>query len=138
MNHRHHLIIDSFAQAILILYFAFLLTKSTAPVEVLQIFFVFLSFWQFANGLLSYKFFERDSKKLYVRVYGYTLGVISGFFGLTWFLQTTGVFNLLPAGFNISIMVYIWKIIPYYLIAMVLWYLIITFRDLYNMIYRTI
>ena len=138
MNHRHHLIIDSFAQAILILYFAFLLTKSTEPYKVLEIFFVFLSLWQFVNGVLSYKFFERDSKKLYVRVFGYTLVGLSGFIGLNWFIITTGILNLLPAGFSINFMKYIWMIIPYYLIAMVLWYLIITFRDLYNMIYRTI
>jgi hypothetical protein len=138
MNHRHHLLIDSFAQATLFIFFAFLLNKSTEPNKVVQIFLVFLSFWQFINGVLSYKFFERDSKKLYVKIFGYTFTLISGLFGLSWFLQTIGILNLLAAGFQLNFIRYFWIIIPYYLIIMAVWYLIITFKDIYKMIYRTI
>jgi hypothetical protein len=138
MTHRHHLIIDGLGQAILIIFYGLLLGKSQSADELLLLFPIVLTAWQFVNGVLSYKFFERDSKKTYVRIGGTVLIVFSVFWGLLWMLQNIAQINIFINNFADGFLPVFWVLLPIICGALAIWYIYITIKDLYNMMYNTI
>ncbi len=138
MTFRHHLLIDSIVQAILIIFFSFLLARSSAPPNILQLLPISLFSWQFINGVVSYKFFERTSKKLFVRISGYCLIGIFAIRGILFLASKITPFMQMAMDLTEYTEPFLLSIIPFFCAALALWYLYITFRDLYNMMYNTI
>jgi hypothetical protein len=138
MNYSLHLKIDALLQAIIIIFYAMLIGKSEAPSEIAIILPIVLCSWQFINGLLSYKFFERDSKKIYVRVCGWSLIILSGFWGALWFISNIPGLRYFSLIFGEEITPVFWILLPIFATIMSVWYLYITVRDLYNMMFNTI
>ncbi len=138
MTFRNHLLIDSIIQALLIIFFSFLLAKSSAPTNILQLFPITLFAWQFINAVLSYKFFERTSKRLFVRISGYCLIGIFALRGFLWLADSFVTLSEMANKLTEQIEPLILIILPFFCAALALWYLYITFRDLYNMMYNTI
>jgi len=117
------------------------MAKTNALVEVLLVIPFVLTAWQFVNGLISYKFFEGTSKKLYVRVTGYTLVSICVFWGLFWALIIIGTSvgsGDLTSEWMPYILPVLWSILPFALGILALWYLIISIQDVYIILYKTI
>jgi hypothetical protein len=138
MTFRHHLLIDSIIQALLIVFFSFLLTRSSVPLNILQLMPITLFGWQFINAVFSYKFFERTSKKLFVRISGYCLLFFFALRGILYFGSKFTSLMQMANELTIQIEPIILLVLPFFCTALALWYLYITFRDLYNMIYNTI
>jgi hypothetical protein len=138
MTYRHHLLVDSIVQALLIIFFSFLLARSSAPPNILQLLPISLFSWQFINGVVSYKFFERTSKKLFVRISGYCLIGIFAIRGILFLASKITPFMQMAMDLTEHTEPFLLSIIPFFCAALALWYLYITFRDLYNMMYNTI
>ena len=138
MTYRHHLLIDSIVQAIMIIFFGFLLARSLAPVNMLQLMPIMLFGWQFINAVLSYKFFERMSKKLFVRIAGVCLIIVFAFRGLLWMAASFGPISEMVTNLTIQSEPILFLVLTFLSAAMAVWYLYLTFKDLYNMMYNTI
>ncbi len=138
MTFRHHLLIDSILQAILIIFFSFLLARSSAPTNILQLFPIILFGWQFINAVVSYKFFERTSKKLFVRISGYCMLGIFALRGILFLASRISPLAQIGIDLTERIEPFMLSITPFLCATLALWYLYITFRDMYNMMYNTI
>lgn len=144
MTRRNHLMLDTIGQTCIILYYAFMLTNSSETIVLLQLFAISLCGWQFVNGILAYKFFEGQSKKLYVRVSVAIWVSIFGLFGILWlglnlaFLAgLSGVMETLLLVFG-AVEYGIWGVFPAVFGALACWYLYITIRDINVVINKTI
>lgn len=136
MTNRQHLIIDALGQALIIIFYSLLTGNSSSPIEILKIMPVVLFSWQIINAILSYKFFERQSKKIFVRTGGWTIAGIFLFWGATWVLFQ---FPILPVLEIIEKSEFIfWVLIPFLSAAFCCWYLYLTFKEVYNMLFNTI
>jgi hypothetical protein len=138
MTHRHHLIIDALGQALIILFYGLLLGKTENFLTILQIFPMALTGWQFVNGLLSYKFFERDSKKLYVRITGMIFIAIAAFWGLLLMLTQVSALAVIVGSVALPLIPFLIILMPILTTGMSLWYLYITIKDINIMLFRTI
>ena len=136
--------LDGIGQACIIIYYAFLFAKSSETIVLLQLFAISLAAWQFVNGLLSYKFFEGQSKKHYVRVCGMTWIASFALIGILYFL---GNFLLLVglSAFADSIKILfdwivaaLWFALPIVLGVFACWYLYITIKDINIVMNKTI
>jgi len=134
MTYKQHLIIDALMQALIILFYGLLLGKTENPLAVLQIFPMALTGWQFINGVLSYKFFERDSKKLYVRITGMIFIAIFAFWGILLMLMQLLSLVVIVGSFATILFI----LLPMLTAAMSLWYLYITIKDINIVLFRTI
>jgi len=138
MTFRHHLLIDSFMQALLIIFFGFLMARTSAPLSLLQIMPVTLFGWQFINAVLSYKFFERSNKRLFVRISGFCMIIIFSIRGVLWLAASFAPLHEQVSSLTTQIEPIMLLLITFLSAALALWYLYITLRDLYNMMYNTI
>lgn len=138
MTYRHHLLVDSIVQALLIIFFGFLLVRSSAPLNILQLIPIILFGWQFINAVLSYKFFERTSKRLFVRVSGYCLMGIFSIRGILFLAANIRALKQIIFDFTEKIEPIMILLLTFLCAALALWYLYITLRDLYNLIFNTI
>ena len=136
MTYRQHLFIDSTLQAIIIFYFSFLVGSNSEPFKLLQLMSIMLFGWQFLNGIISYKFFERRNKRLFVRVTSIFLVLIFGLRGLLWLGST--VAHELAANLIITIEPVLIQILVVFSALMALWYLYITIKDLYIVFFNTV
>jgi hypothetical protein len=136
MNYRQHLFIDSILQTIIIFYFSYQLGSSAEQVKLLQLMSIMLFGWQFLNGIISYKFFERRHKRLFVRVTSIFLGLILGLRGLLWL----GLSILPEQAYNLTLSLepVLLQILTVFSAMMALWYLYITIKDLYNVFFNTV
>lgn len=138
MTFRQHLFIDSLGQAILIIFFGFLIAGSESPFNILQLMPIMLFGWQFLNALISYKFFERHTKQNFVRFSAFGLILIFGIEGIPWFASLIPSIEENLEQTTLLIESYIYFILPFYCTLFLIWYLFITFKDLYNQVFRTI
>ena len=136
MTYRQHLFIDSILQTIIIIYFSFQLGSTTEPIKLLQPMSIMLFGWQFLNGIISYKFFERSQKRLFVRVTSIFLGLIFGLRGLLWL--GLSILPELAHNLTLSLEPVLLQILTVFSAMMALWYLYITIKDLYNVFFNTI
>lgn len=138
MNHRHHLFIDSLGQILILLFFGYLYSLKNDSNVVLKLIPIVLCFWQLINGILSYKFFERLSKKNYVRTAGITIATIFALNGFIWFSDKIIPLNqsVYSAFENIKST---FEVITLILCALFcLWYIVLTVREIYIVLFRTI
>jgi len=138
MTYRHHLLIDSIVQALIIIFFSILLPRAPVMSNILQLMAILLFLWQFVNALVSYKFFERMSKKLFVRVAGYSLVFVIALRGITALAAMFAPFMKIANDLEAKTEPFILMFLPFLCAALALWYLYITLRDLYNLIFKTI
>ena len=138
MTYRHHLFIDSLGQAILIIFFGFLIAGTESPVNMLELIPIMLFGWQFLNAIISYKFFERYTKQNFVRFSALGLILIFGIRGTLWFASLIPSIEESLNQTTLLIESYIYFILPFYCTLFLIWYLFITFKDLYNLIFRTV
>jgi hypothetical protein len=138
MNHRHHLFIDSLGQILILLFFGYLYSLKNDSNVVLKLIPIVLCFWQLINGILSYKFFERLSKKIYVRTAGITIATIFALNGFIWFSHKIIPLNqsVYSAFENIKSTFEVITIILCTLFC--LWYIVLTVREIYIVLFRTI
>jgi hypothetical protein len=136
MTYRQHLFIDSILQTIIIIYFSFQLGSTIEPIKLLQLMSIMLFGWQFLNGIISYKFFERSQKRLFVRVTSIFLGLIFGLRGLLWL--GLSILPELAQNLTLTLEPVLLQILTVFSAMMALWYLYITIKDLYNVIFNTI
>ncbi len=66
MTSRQHLIIDTLGQSVIIIFYSLLIGKSNSPIEILKITPLVLLSWQIINALISYIFYNKQTKKLFV------------------------------------------------------------------------
>ena len=137
MTYRHHLFIDSLGQAILIIFFGFLIAGTESPVNMLELMPIMLFGWQFLNALISYKFFERHTKQNFVRFSSLGLILIFGIRGILWFASLIPSIEESLEQTTLLIESYIYMILPIYCAFFSVWYLYLTFKDLNNAIFRT-
>lgn len=138
MNHRQHLIIDSLGQILILLFFAYLYSFKNDSTVVLKILPLLLTVWQLINGIISYKFFERIRKKIYVRTAGISIGTVFGINGIFWFSRDLLATNLtvlsmvenLKYAFEVMILVLC--------LLFCVWYLILTAKEMYIVLFRTV
>jgi len=136
MTYRQHLFIDSILQTIIIIYFSFQLGNTTEPIKLLQLMSIMLFGWQFLNGIISYKFFERSQKSLFVRVTSIFLGLIFGLRGLLWL--GLSILPELAQNLTLTLEPVLLQILTVFSAMMALWYLYITIKDLYNIFFNTV
>ncbi len=138
MNHRHHLFIDSLGQILILLFFGFLYSLKNDSNVILKLIPLILCFWQLINGILSYKFFERLSKKIYVRTAGITIATIFAMNGFIWFSHKIIPLNqsVYSAFENIKSTFEVITLILCMLFC--LWYIVLTVREIYIVLFRTI
>jgi uncharacterized membrane protein len=137
MTYRHHLFIDSLGQAILIIFFGFLIAGTESPVNMLELMPIMLFGWQFLNALISYKFFERHTKQNFVRFSALGLILIFGIRGILWFASLIPSIEESLEQTTLLIESYIYMILPIYCAFFSVGYLYLTFKDLNNAIFRT-
>ena len=138
MTYRHHLFIDSLGQALIIIFFSYIISNSSVPYTMMQLMAIILFGWQFFNGLLSYKFFERFSKRIFVRITAFSLVIIFLFRGFLWVLSKIPQINEIVNSLTVQSEPYLLVVLPYFCAGMAIWYLFITFKDLYNLFFNTI
>ncbi len=138
MNHRHHLFLDSLGQISILLFFAYLYSMKNDSMVVLKLLPLVLFFWQFFNGILSYRFFERIQKRLYVRTAGISTATIFGLNGFFWFAK-----DLLTT--NLTVMVLVENLKTVFEVILIvscalfcIWYLILTAKEMYIVLFRTV
>ncbi len=138
MNGRQHLFIDSIGQAAILIMFAYFISSSEQPLEVAQILPIMLFAWQFFNALVSYKFFEQESKAFYVKVAGWSLLILCIFLGLLWFIAN------LPMTLQLVdlVVTYAFPVIqllfPFGLGILAIWYLSLSFKEVYHQLFNRI
>jgi len=144
MTRRTHLMLDGIGQAGIMLYYAFILSKSDETITLLQLFIITMATWQFINGILSYKFFEGQSKKQYVRISGIAWLAVIVLLGFV-FLAGNFIMMLGFAAFGeifetifSMITSAIWMSFPILLGISVCWYIYITIQDINIIINKTI
>jgi uncharacterized membrane protein len=137
MTYRHHLFIDSLGQAILIIFFGFLIAGTESSVNMLELMPIMLFGWQFLNALISYKFFERHTKQNFVRFSALGLILIFGIRGILWFASLIPSIEESLEQTTLLIESYIYMILPIYCAFFSVWYLYLIFKDLNNAIFRT-
>lgn len=135
MNGRQHLILDALGQAGILLMFSFFIAKSDHPLEVAEILAILLFFWQIINALISYRYFERETKGLFVKVAAWSIIGICGGLGL---LLLITQFPVIPASIVNAIIMVLEKGVPYIFAIFAIWCLIITINDLYNTVFNRI
>ncbi len=138
MNYRNHLFIDSLGQILIILFFAYLYSFKNDSAMVLKILLLLLCFWQLINGIISYKFFERINKKTYVRTAGISIATIFGINGFFWFAKDLLRLNraLLTIVENLKSVFEVLMII--FCALFCIWYIILTAREMYVVLFRTV
>lgn len=135
MNGRQHLILDALGQAGILMMFSFFIASSDHPIEVAEILAIMLFFWQIINALISYQYFERERKALFVKIAGWSLIGICGFLGI---LLVITQFPILPPKI-VNIIVMLLEVgTPYILAIFAIWCLVITINDLYNTVFNRI
>jgi hypothetical protein len=144
MTRRNHLMLDGIGQACIIIYYAFLFAKSSETIVLLQLFAISLAAWQFINGVLSYKFFEGQSKKQYVRVCGLVWISCFGLIGAIYLIERSvglmglaGLSEYLFGAFQWALGA-ILVVLPILLGCLILWYIYITIKDINIVINKTI
>lgn len=138
MQHRHHLFIDSLGQISILLFFSFLYGFKNDSITILKLLPLLLCLWQIINGIISYKFFERQSKKLFVKISGVSVATIFAINGIFWFANKTVSLSLyfysLTENFN-----YFFEVITVVLCAVFcLWYFYLTTKDVYIILFKTV
>lgn len=136
MTSRQHLIIDTLGQSVIIIFYSLLIGKSNSPIEILKITPLVLLSWQIINALISYIFYNKQTKKLFVRISIWTLAGGFIYWGCTWlicqfsFLSIGGLIEKFESIF--------WILIPFFLVAFCFWYLYISLKEIYNIMFNTI
>ena len=144
MTGRQQVFLDAIGQAGLIIFYAIMLSQTSAIVELLSIFAIVLCAWQFINGILSYKFFERQTKRTYVRIAAYTFIAIFAFWGIMWmaiklaFMSGSEAAVAFIDNIALAVIPALWAVLPILTGALAIWYIYLTIKDLNILINKTI